>query len=216
MKGQKLFCIIFLATLLAAVLADYDDYYEDDYESESVYDRDSGYGGDSGGGINPLAAFIAPLAGLALLGAAAAVSINPVLVQLAVVGGGKRKKRDLMSDPNMQRKVTEIELLENFLTKETKFDNQAESMVAQYLECSGLSSDQNQCLERLVCIYASPYQIDSANKQEKDVIAIILYQLMSNKFIKDEIKLRMKYAGQLSKVLGGHCSKYSCPALDKH
>ena len=39
---------------------------------------------------------------------------------------------------------------------------------------------------------------------------------MSNKFIKDEIKLRMKYAGQLSKVLGGHCSKYSCPALDKH
>ena len=40
--GQKLFCIIFLATLLAAVLADYDDYYEDDYESESVYDRDSG------------------------------------------------------------------------------------------------------------------------------------------------------------------------------
>ena len=31
-----------MATLLAAVLADYDDYYEDDYESESVYDRDSG------------------------------------------------------------------------------------------------------------------------------------------------------------------------------
>ena len=72
------------------------------------------------------------------------MSINPVLVQLAVVGGGKRKKRDLISDPNMQRKVTEIELLENFLTKETKFDTQAESMVAQYLECSGLSSDQNQ------------------------------------------------------------------------
>ena len=100
-----------------------------------------GYG-DSGGGINPLAAFIAPLAGLALLGAAAAVSINPVLVQLAVVNGG-RKKRDLR-DPNMQRKVTEIELLENFLSKETQFDSQAESMVAQYLECSGLSSDQNQ------------------------------------------------------------------------
>ena len=72
------------------------------------------------------------------------MSINPVLVQLAVVGGGKRKKRDLMSDPNMQRKVTEIELLENFLSKETKFDTQAESMVAQYLECSGLSTDQNQ------------------------------------------------------------------------
>ena len=64
------------------------------------------------------------------------------MVQLAVVNGG-RKKRDLR-DPNMQRKVTEIELLENFLSKETQFDSQAESMVAQYLECSGLSSDQNQ------------------------------------------------------------------------
>ena len=38
---------------------------------------------------------------------------------------------------------------------------------------------------------------------------------MSNNFISEEIKLRMKYAGQLSKVLGGHCNKYSCPALDK-
>jgi len=212
MKGQILWIILF-ATFLVAVLAD-DYYYDDDYESESAYERDSGYGGDSGGGINPLAAFIAPLAGLALLGAAAAVSINPVLIQLAVVNGGKRKKRDLR-DPSVQRKVTEIELLENFLSKETQFDTQAESMVAQYLECSGLSSNQNQCLERLVCIYASPYQLDSANKQEKDVIAIILYQLMSNKFIKEEIKNRMKYAGQLSKVLGGHCSKYSCPALDQ-
>jgi len=212
MEGQNLMKIILLTTFLAIVSADY-DYYDDEYESETVFDRDSGYG-DSGGGINPLAAFIAPLAGLALLGAAAAVSINPVLVQLAVVNGG-RKKRDLR-DPNMQRKVTEIELLENFLSKETQFDSQAESMVAQYLECSGLSSDQNQCLERLVCIYASPYQIDRVNKQEKDVIAIILYQLMSNNFIKEEIKSRMKYAGQLSKIIGGHCNKYSCPALDKH
>lgn len=213
MEGQNLMRIILLTTFLAVVSADYYDDYDDEYESETVFDRDSGYG-DSGGGINPLAAFIAPLAGLALLGAAAAVSINPVLVQLAVVNGG-RKKRDLR-DPNMQRKVTEIELLENFLSKETKFDSQAESMVAQYLECSGLSSDQNQCLERLVCIYASPYQIDRVNKQEKDVIAIILYQLMSNNFIKEEIKSRMKYAGQLSKIIGGHCNKYSCPALDKH
>jgi len=213
MEGQNLMRIILLTTFLVVVSADYYDDYDDEYESETVFDRDSGYG-DSGGGINPLAAFIAPLAGLALLGAAAAVSINPVLVQLAVVNGG-RKKRDLR-DPNMQRKVTEIELLENFLSKETQFDSQAESMVAQYLECSGLSSDQNQCLERLVCIYASPYQIDRVNKQEKDVIAIILYQLMSNNFIKEEIKSRMKYAGQLSKIIGGHCNKYSCPALDKH
>ena len=83
-------------------------------------------------GINPLAALIAPLAGLALLGAAAAVSINPVLVQLAVINGG-RKKRDTNS-----KKMSEIDVLESFLTTETNFNDQAENMVASYLECSGL------------------------------------------------------------------------------
>ena len=48
----------------------YDDYYDDVDPYEEVKDRDSGYGGgiDATGGINPLAALIAPLAGLALLG----------------------------------------------------------------------------------------------------------------------------------------------------
>ena len=46
------------------------DYYDDVDPYEEVKDRDSGYGGgiDATGGINPLAALIAPLAGLALLG----------------------------------------------------------------------------------------------------------------------------------------------------
>ena len=129
-----------------------------------------GYG-DSGGGINPLAAFIAPLAGLALLGAAAAVSINPVLVQLAVVNGGRRKKRS-NSNFDHQKKVTEIQLLENFLARETDFSHQTENMVAQYLQCSGLSTDQNQCLERLVCIYAANGMEKEASKQEREVISM--------------------------------------------
>ena len=90
-----------------------------------------------------MAAFIAPLAGLALLGAAAAVSINPVLVQLAVINDGKRRKKR-SSDPDFRRKMTEVELLEKFLAKETNFNSQTENMVAQYLECSGMASDQNQ------------------------------------------------------------------------
>lgn len=117
------------------------------YDSEDEYlleDRDSGYGGDTGGGINPLAAFIAPLAGLALLGAAAAVSINPVLVQLAVVNGGGKKRRRRSLNPAIQKQMNEIQLLENFLNRETQFENQAELMTAQYLQCSGLTSGQNQ------------------------------------------------------------------------
>lgn len=104
----------------------------------------SGYGGDSGGGgINPLAALIAPLAGLALLGAAAAVSINPVLVQLAVINGGRRKRRQANLDPLTQKRMTEIDVLENFLAKETDFNQQTETLVANYLDCSGLASIDN-------------------------------------------------------------------------
>ena len=136
--------VVILIAVASVASADYEEYY-DDYEYESA-DRDSGYGGDDGGAINPLAAFLAPLAGLALLGAAAAVSINPVLVQLAVINGGKRKRRHArdLTTPVMERKMNEIELLEKFLSKETKFDQQAEHMTAQYLQCSGLATTNNQ------------------------------------------------------------------------
>ena len=50
-------------------------------------------GGGGGGGINPLALLVAPLAGIALLSAAAAVALNPVLVSISV-NGKKRRKRD--------------------------------------------------------------------------------------------------------------------------
>ena len=40
-----------------------------------------------------MALLVAPLAGIALLSAAAAVALNPVLVSISV-GNGKRKKRD--------------------------------------------------------------------------------------------------------------------------
>ena len=50
-----------------------------------------------GSSINPLAALIAPLAGLALLGAASAVAVNPVLLQLVTIKKGRRRRRDVGS-----------------------------------------------------------------------------------------------------------------------
>ena len=75
------------------------------------------------------------------IGAAAAVSINPVLVQLAVVNTG-RKKRDAVLDSKTKAKMSEIGILENFLTTETNFSDQAENMVANYVECSGLQQNK--------------------------------------------------------------------------
>ena len=51
-----------------------------------------GYGG-SDGGLSPLAALIAPLAALALLGAASLISLNPTLLQLAVIQGKRKRRR---------------------------------------------------------------------------------------------------------------------------
>lgn len=95
------------------------------------------------GGLNPLAALIAPLAAIALLGAAALVSANPVLLQLAVVNnnGKRRKKRDIRN----------MEVLGNFLN-DNRLGNHADLVLAGYLQCSGLTSDlDNQCLEQMAC-----------------------------------------------------------------
>ena len=48
------------------------------------------------GGANPLALLVAPLAGIALLTAAAAVAINPVLVTVSLTG--KRRKRSALAE----------------------------------------------------------------------------------------------------------------------
>ena len=72
-----------------------------------------------GGGINPLALLVAPLAAISLLAAAAAVAINPVLVQVSFTG--KRRKRSVNDkepfntedeewNPEIQEKMHEMEV----------------------------------------------------------------------------------------------------------
>ena len=61
---------------------------------------------------------MAPLAGIALLSAAAAVALNPVLVSVSLTNGKKRKKRDTLLHqdqyltPQMKEKIDEIEVKE--------------------------------------------------------------------------------------------------------
>ena len=48
-----------------------------------------------------------------------------------------------MTNPDLnslaeEQKLTEIGVLERFLASETNFDEQAQNMVASYVECSGL------------------------------------------------------------------------------
>ena len=57
------------------------------------HDKEGDIKKDSLASLNPLAALIAPLAALILLGAASALSGNPLLLQLAVVNGNNGRKR---------------------------------------------------------------------------------------------------------------------------
>ena len=82
-----------------------------------------------GGGINPLALLVAPLAAISLLAAAAAVAINPVLVQVSFTG--KRRKRSVNDkepfntedeewNPEIQEKMHEMEVRNTLQTWTTQ------------------------------------------------------------------------------------------------
>ncbi len=70
----------------------------------------------SGNNINPLALLVAPLAAISLLAAAAAVAINPVLINVSLTGRKKRSTRfdDAQEDdkwnPQLQEKVHELQV----------------------------------------------------------------------------------------------------------
>ena len=165
----------------------YDDYYNGDYGNynDDVRNRDGGGGyghsggggGGGGGGLNPLALLVAPLAGIALLSAAAAVALNPVLINVSVTG--KRKKRDLENDvvdqngyfsPEMAEKLEEMQVLEEFLGQVPKNDSYQQKLLSMYLTCSGFADPHNLCLDRVVCEYSSPES--DLNKQERSVISM--------------------------------------------
>jgi len=54
------------------------------------------------------------IAGVALLGAAAAFVTNPILLQLGVISGGRRRRA---VDSNIRQRLGEIHLLEQFMAQ---------------------------------------------------------------------------------------------------
>ena len=67
--------------------------------------------------MNPLALLVAPLAGIALLSAAAAVALNPVLINISTTNGRRRRRRRRRRDAEeneleVQAKVEEFKVSE--------------------------------------------------------------------------------------------------------
>ena len=122
--------------------------------------------------INPLAALIAPLAGLALIAAASAVSVNPLLLQLVTISRNRRRRRRQLEQSPARRAVRQIQVLENFLSSPANMV-QPDLLMVNYLQCTDLLERDNHCLELLVCSYTnSSTALTVFSKPEKDVVAM--------------------------------------------
>ena len=123
-----------------------------------------------------MAALIAPLAGLALIAAASAVSVNPLLLQLVTISRNRRRRRrrrrrQLEQSP-ARRAVRQIQVLENFLSSS---DNQLQSdlLMLNYLQCGDLLDQTNHCLELMVCSYSNNSSGQPVfSKQQRDVVSM--------------------------------------------
>jgi len=204
---------------------EYSEYYDDyeDYKDDPFYTQESQYrspppqsrrraGG--GGGANPLALLLAPLAGIALLTAAAAVAINPVLVSVSFTGR-RRKRRDADElnqglSPALEEKINEMQVLEKFMASVPDNLNYQQQVLSMYLSCSGYTEMTNHCLDRTVCEYGNAKS--SVSQEERDVISIVLYNIMANQFVEDGFKDRLRLAARQGRDEQS-CQMFECTAL---
>merc|ERR1719266_2665275 len=177
----------------------YDDYY---YDSAPWPQKRQGYA-ESRQTSNPLALLVAPLAGIALLTAAAAVAINPVLISVSVTGK-RRKRRDLDTviqanqsegiSPELEEKIHEMQVLEKFMSTVPENMNYQQQVLSMYLSCSGYEEITNACLDRVVCEYAN--EESEVEQEERDVISIVLYNIMANDYVSEDFKDRLRVAAR--------------------
>jgi len=193
----------------------YSDYYEDDYYYDYEEPRNiarQGYGvfGKSAPS-NPLALLIAPLAGIALLTAAAAVAINPVLVTVSITGKRRRRRdADEGLSPEMEEKIHEMEVLEKFMSTVPESTGYQQQVMSMYLSCSGYTEITNTCLDRVVCEYANTNS--TVGQAERDIISIVLYNIMANDYVSDEYKDRLRVAARSGRD-SQNCQVFECSSI---
>jgi len=179
--------------------------------------KSSSYGGRGG---SPLALLVAPLAGIAFITAAAALAINPATLTISASLVG-RKKRDLTTEvdpevadqitPELMQKVQELQTLEKFLSSIPKETDYQQKIMSMYLSCSGYMEDSNLCLDRVFCEYGNAESTISS--EERDVLSIVLYNIMDNKSVMVQYKNRLRAAARLGRDTQ-QCARYTCGAFN--
>jgi len=153
--------------------------------------------------LNALATLVTPLAALSLLGAASTVAKNPILLSITALSD--RQKRSRQEQPTYQ-----VQVLQNYLSQAGDQEIQQQKLMATYLSCSGFTASTNFCLDRVVCEYSiRTKQMDSL---EKDVISIVLFNIMSNGYVTEEFKQRLRDAARFGRSRS-QCTRYQCNQL---
>merc|ERR1711936_910230 len=152
------------------------------------------------------------------LTAAAAVAINPVLVTVSVTGK-RRKRRDLDTvmggtegiTPELEEKIHEMQVLEKFMSSVPENTNYQQQVLSMYLSCSGYEEISNACLDRVVCEYAN--EESEVEQEERDVISIVLYNIMANDYVSEDFKDRLRVAARSGRDQQT-CLAFECAALN--
>jgi len=105
-----------------------------------------------------------------------------------------------------------MEVLEKFLVSVPSQVKYQQQILSMYLSCSGYLEETNLCLDRVFCEYADPRS--SLQDDERDVVAIVLFNIMGNDLLGQDYKERLKHSAQAGRE-GKSCKmKYPCNELD--
>ncbi|XP_059472159.1 uncharacterized protein LOC132194719 isoform X2 [Neocloeon triangulifer] len=179
---------------------------------------------------------LVPLAGIALLGAAAALATNPILLQLGVVSG-KRRRRDVAAfelgdlaaledlGPRADEaspfkeaavgstRLKEIAVLQKFLREQDKLPQRSQgngdALLSALLSCSGLADPRNLgCLQRIACEAYDP--ATELPELEMQVLRIVVREMASHPAIPKELSKKVRLAAATGRK--GKCElTYRCP-----
>ncbi|XP_055954056.1 uncharacterized protein LOC129989523 isoform X1 [Argiope bruennichi] len=152
--------------------------------------------------------------------------VIPVAQMTAVTTGatfpghyGRRRRRKRSEPPPYSQekaaRLKELEVVTDYLHQVNYDEKQQSRVMVNYLQCNGLLSPEDHCLERLSCEFGDPAN-EKAPELERTVTSILLGHMLGNEFIPKPFKKRLKAAATHGRHNSGKCNKYFCHYVDNN
>ncbi|GIY23454.1 uncharacterized protein CDAR_456071 [Caerostris darwini] len=140
--------------------------------------------------------------------------------QFGVPAFGRRRKRrrraePLQKSPERTARLKELEVVTDYLQQVNYDEKQQSRVMVNYLQCNGLLSPDDHCLERLSCEFGDPAN-EKAPELERTVTSILLGHMLDNEFIPKPFKKRLKAAATHGRHNSGKCNKFFCHYVDNN